>query len=220
MDTQPLSLDIFSDMVCPWCYIGKRRLETALAQCTDVAVRVRWLPFELNPDLPDEGIDRRTYVENKFGGLDRAAGVYERVRDAGRTVGLELAFDRIARQPNTRDAHRLVAWAQRTQGDAEPLVEALFRAYFVEGRFIGDREVLVAVVREAGFDGDAAQAVLAGDEERASVAAAKRRAYAAGITSVPFFIFGERFAVSGAQPADVLVEAIARASAVQAESAS
>ena len=145
--TEKLTIDVVSDVVCPWCYVGKRRLEAALAQlvaCEPVRPLVSWHPFQLNPDLPRTGIDRRTYLETKFGGPARATEVYDRVRAAGRTVNIPFAFDRIERQPNTLDAHRLVSWAQ-AQGDADPLVERLFRAYFLEGIYIGNREVLATL---------------------------------------------------------------------------
>ncbi len=153
-------IDVISDVVCPWCYIGQRRLAEALARlpAADAARRatIRWHPFQLNPDLPQAGVSRKTYLEDKFGGPERAAQIYARVAAAGATVGIPFAFDRIEIQPNTRDAHRLIAWAQ-AQGDASGLVERLFRAYFIEGRAIGDRDVLAAIAGEAGFDSAAAR---------------------------------------------------------------
>jgi predicted DsbA family dithiol-disulfide isomerase len=150
-----LTIDVVSDVVCPWCYIGKHRLEAALRTLAgDVPAlipSVRWHPFQLNPDLPAEGIDRRAYLEMKFGGPARAAQVYERVREAGRESGLALNFDRIERQPNTLDAHRLIAWAQQRDAErASALVESLFHAYFVAGRFVGEREELARIAGEAG----------------------------------------------------------------------
>jgi predicted DsbA family dithiol-disulfide isomerase len=197
--------------VCPWCYIGKRKLERALdelrAREPALDVAVRWHPFELNPDLPAEGIARRDYLEAKFS-ADRAAEIYERVRAVGESVGIGFEFDRIVRQPNTRDAHRLVAWAQRA-GDADALVEALFHAYFVEGRLLTDRGELAAIAAGAGLDREAAQALLASEAFRAEVEAQYREAQAAGIGAVPFFIFNGRTAVSGAHDPPTLLEAIA-----------
>jgi predicted DsbA family dithiol-disulfide isomerase len=211
----PLTIDVVSDIVCPWCFIGKRRLEAALAMVAAEEavgeVSVRWHPFELNPDVPPAGLDRREYVEAKFGGPQRAAQIYERVRFAGDTVGIPFAFDRIARQPNTRDAHRLVAWA-RGSGAAELLVERLFAAYFLEGRNPGDRDVLAKIAGEAGHDADAARAMLASGEGRDAVEASERRAQEIGIGGVPFFIFNGRLAVSGAQDARVLADAIVESS--------
>ena len=209
-----LSIDIVSDVVCPWCYIGKRRLEAALALLRDdepdVRPAMRWHPFELNPDLPHEGIDRRSYLERKFGSVERTRGIYERVRAAGLAAGIAFALDSIVRQPNTRDAHRLIDWAQR-QGDADALVEQLFRGFFLEGRSIGDCDELVAMAGEAGLDATAARALLASDDGVARVAAMERRALAMGVEGVPFFIFDGRIAVSGAQEPDVLRDAIVEA---------
>ena len=212
----PLFVDVVSDVVCPWCYIGKRKLETALARLradeAGLAPTVRWHPFELNPDLPAEGVPRAEYLEKKFGGKARAAEIYARVRAVGAEVGIAFDFDRITRQPNTRDAHRLIAWAQQ-RGDAGALVERLFRAYFIEGRWIGERNELAALAADSGLPGDEAQAMLASDAYRAEVEAEYREAQEAGITGVPFFIFNGRTAVSGAHDPDVLLEAIAAARA-------
>ncbi len=206
-----LSIDVVSDVVCPWCFIGKRRLEIALSQLEShrgpPRPDVTWQPFELNPDLPREGIDRRAYLGAKFGSRERAAQIYERVRAAGASVGIEFAFDRISRQPNTLDAHRLIAWAW-ARGDAEPLVERLFRAYFLEGRSIGAQDVLADIAAEAGLDRAAARAMLSSGEGEAAVRAAIRRFVDLGVGGVPFFIFGNKVAVSGAQEPQVLLEAI------------
>jgi len=211
-----LNIEIISDVVCPWCYIGKRKLETALARLRvdepGLLPTVRWHPFELNPDLPVEGMPRALYLENKFGGKARAAEIYARVRAAGGEVGIAFAFDRIGQQPNTRDAHRLLAWAQQ-RGDAGALVERLFRAYFIEGRRIGERDVLAALAADSGLPREQAQAMLAADAYRAEVEAEHREAQEAGITGVPFFIFNGRTAVSGAHDPDALLEAIAAARA-------
>lgn len=215
----PLTIDVISDVVCPWCFIGMRRLETALgmvaAAHTLGGVAVRWHPFELNPDLPPAGIDRRAYFEAKFGGRERAAQIYERVRVAGETAGITFAFDRIARQPNTRDAHRLVVWAQHLS-DAAPLVERLFVAYFIEGRDLGDRAVLAAIAAEAGLDALAARAMLDSNEGADMVLASERRAAENGIGGVPFYIFNRSLAVSGAQEPRVLADAIAEAVRISA----
>jgi len=214
----PLTIDVVSDVVCPWCYIGKRRLEAALATLRaaepDLPVTVRWHPFELNPDLPAEGADRRAYLDAKFGGPERAREIYARVRAAGETVAIPFDFDAIERQPNTLEAHRLIAWAQsRPEGDADALVEKLFRAYFVDGRYVGDRDELVRIAGDAGFDPDDARAFLASDALRAEVAGAEQRAREMGISGVPFFIFDGKTAVSGAHEPPTLLEAIAQARA-------
>lgn len=212
----PFTIDVVSDVVCPWCYIGKRRLEAALATLRaaepDLPIAVRWHPFELNPDLPPEGTDRRAYLDAKFGGPERAKEIYARVRAAGETVAIPFDFDAIERQPNTLEAHRLIAWAQtRPEGDADALVERLFRAYFIEGRYVGDRDELVRTAVEARFDPDDARAFLASDALRAEVADAEQHARQMGISGVPFFIFNGKTAVSGAHEPATLLEAIAQA---------
>ena len=205
------NVDIVSDVVCPWCYIGKRHLEAALAGLPELGeVAVRWHPFELNPDLPAEGIDRGVYLQAKFGGPQRAAQVYERVREAGRRADIAFAFDSISRQPNTRDAHRLVAWAQAS-GDAQDLVERLFRAYFIEGRFVGDRDVLAGLAAASGLDAKAARAWLDAGMGAKEVGEAEERVRQLGITGVPFFIFAGRVGLSGAQPPEAIVAAIRQA---------
>jgi predicted DsbA family dithiol-disulfide isomerase len=216
MDTDPLpvrTVDVVSDVVCPWCYIGKRQLEQAIARLPEAErPSVRWHPFQLNPDLPRDGIDRRAYLEAKFGGAGRAAQIYERVRQAGRGAGLELAIDRIERQPNTLDAHRLIAWAQADdRPDADGLVEALFRAYFVEGRPVGERGELARIAGEAGYDADAARAMLDSDAGVAEVEQMDRQAREIGIGGVPFFVFDRRVGVSGAAGVDALLDAMAQA---------
>ena len=206
-----LTIDVISDVVCPWCFIGRRRLGAALQMLAqrerDIRPLVSWHPFQLNPELPREGIDRRAYLEAKFGGPQRAARIYERVRAAGKTVGIDFAFERILRQPNTLDAHRLISWAQ-ARGDAEDVVERLFRAYFLEGRFVGDREVLAAIAGEAGLSTEAAHAYLAAGEGAAAITAMDERVRELGVTGVPYFIFAGRVAASGAQEPSVLVDAM------------
>ncbi|MBK7331260.1 MAG: DsbA family oxidoreductase [Betaproteobacteria bacterium] len=220
METEPTLpiVDVVSDVVCPWCYIGKRHLDAALATLAEAGQplpTVRWHPYELNPDLPAEGVDRRDYLERKFGGAARAAQIYDRVRRAGTQAGIAFDFERIALQPNTRDAHRLIAWVQ-TRGDATALVERLFRAYFIEGAFVGSHEVLAGLASDAGEDRDAALDFLASEMGRGEVAEAEVRASQLGITGVPFFIVDGRYGLSGAQPAEAIVEALRRARVPQA----
>jgi predicted DsbA family dithiol-disulfide isomerase len=209
-----LMVDVVSDVVCPWCFIGKRKLERALAQFKaahpSADVQVRWHPFELNPDLPAEGIPRSTYLARKFGGEARAGDIYARVEQAGEAVGIAFAFDRIATQPNTRDGHRLVAWAQQ-QGDADAVVERLFSAFFLEGRHVGDPAELARVAAQSGLSEDAARAMLASDALRDVVSAESREAIDAGIHGVPCFIFNGRVAVSGAQDPEAILQAIGAA---------
>jgi predicted DsbA family dithiol-disulfide isomerase len=214
--TEDFQIDVISDVVCPWCYIGQRRLAAAISRLPedDAARRaaVRWHPFQLNPDLPQAGISRKRYLEDKFGGSDRAAQIYARVSAAGASVGIAFAFDRIEIQPNTRDAHRLVAWAQ-SHGDASDLVERLFHAYFVDGRALGDHAVLAAIAGEAGLPSDEARRLLDSGEGMDAIALMDQRAREIGVQGVPFFIFNQRIAVSGAQEPDTLLDAIAQARA-------
>jgi predicted DsbA family dithiol-disulfide isomerase len=208
-----LHVDVVSDVVCPWCYIGKKRLEGALAR-RGGAAEVRWHPFQLNPDLPRAGADRRQYLEAKFGGKEAAAEIYARVEAAGRDAGIFFEFERIARQPNTLDAHRLIAWAQaRHPTLASDLVERLFRAYFTQGVDLGNRDELARLAGEAGCDAFAAKALLMSDDGRADVAAADRHARSLGVTGVPLFIFNQRTAVSGAQAPETLLAAIRQSEA-------
>ena len=212
--TSEVVVDLVSDIVCPWCYIGKRKLETALAELakreTVVTVAVRWHPFQLNPDIPSDGIPRPKYLESKFGGKARASEIYARVKAVGAQVGIAFDFDRIERQPNTLDAHRLIAWTQKRSDTAmrDELVERMFRAYFVEGRYVGARDELARIAGEAGFDFGETAAMLASDEERGEVLAQDREAREVGIGGVPFFIFNGRTAVSGAHDPETLLQAV------------
>jgi predicted DsbA family dithiol-disulfide isomerase len=209
-----LAVDVISDVVCPWCYIGKRKLEAALGDLKvrepELDVAVRWHPFQLNPDMPEGGMPRASYLAAKFGGGARAAEIYSRVRAVGIEVGIPFAFERIAMQPNTLQAHRLIAWAQARGGldAASVLVERLFHAYFIDGAFLGDRDELVRVAGMAGFDQAEARAMLASDEGSDTVEAEDREARSVGIQGVPFFIFNGRIAVSGAHDPPTLLDAI------------
>ena len=209
-----LKIDVVSDIVCPWCFIGKRKLEAALAELDKsepaLDVEVRWHPFQLNPDLPADGISRASYVEQKFGGTARAAQIDARVTGAGEAVGIAFRFDRIERQPNTLDGHRLVAWAQR-QRDATPLVEQLFSAFFLEGRRVDDRGELARVAAESGWSQQEALAMLESRAMHEEIESESREARDVGIQGVPFFIFNGSIAVSGAQDPARLLEAVAAA---------
>jgi predicted DsbA family dithiol-disulfide isomerase len=203
----PVRIEIVSDVVCPWCFIGKRRLEQALAR-TPHATEVAWLPFQLNPDLPEAGVDRAEYVQRKFGAAARE--VYGRVTAAGAGVGIPFAFDRIARQPNTLAAHQLIALA--APGPAQDrLVEALFTAYFLQGVDLTARDNLLDLAQSAGLDRAAAQACLDDAGARRAVEQETWRSRALGVEGVPFFIFDRRLAVSGAHAPEVLLGAIEQA---------
>ena len=208
----PLTIDIVSDLVCPWCFIGKRHLEAALASMGDAAppVQIRWHPFQLNPDLPLEGVTRKSYIETKFGGPQRAAEIYARVKQAGAATGLDLQFDRILQQPNTLAGHALVALAQE-EGKGDAVVEALFKAYFEEGVFIGDAKTLTEIGAAHGIARAKIEAVLSDPQTLQNVAAQDASVRAQGISSVPFFVIGQQFNLSGAQPKEAIRQAIERA---------
>jgi predicted DsbA family dithiol-disulfide isomerase len=193
-----MRIDIISDVICPWCFIGKRRLERALTLRPEVSSEITWRPFQLNPDMPEEGMDRRAYLAAKFGGEAHADRLYTNVSEAGATVDIPFAFDRIRRTPNTRDAHRLIRYAA-AEGRADPMVEALFQAYFIDGRDIGSRATLAEIAGEVGLDRGAAAVWLDSPADRAEVLAEDRGARRLGINAVPCFIFERHYAVSGAQ---------------------
>tara|TARA_R110001599_G_scaffold51113_6_gene143712 strand:+ start:34 stop:699 length:666 start_codon:yes stop_codon:yes gene_type:complete len=216
----PWTIDVVSDVVCPWCYIGKRKLEAALEQARLAGLgepEVRWHPFQLNPDMPPEGISRKQYLEDKFGGPQRAAEIYARVKAAGKAAGLELDIDGITLQPNTLAAHALLAFAQQHGASVgSDVKERLLKAYFVENRFIGSPDELVAIAGEAGLDADAARAFISDPQQLQQVADADMRARQMGIGGVPFFIFNQKVAVSGAQDPAQLLEAMQQSLAAQA----
>lgn len=198
-------VDVIVDTVCPWCYVGKVRFEKALAMRPDRVVEIGWRPFQLNPGMPRQGKDRRAYLKEKFGGVDRARRRYNVIGDAGRQGGIDFRFDRIERTPNSVDSHRLIAYAQR-DGRQDAMVDALFRAYFIEGRDIGEIEVLAGIAAENGLDGAAALAYLAGDEGRATVIAEDEMARGLGVNGVPCYIVDRKYAVSGAQSPEVFLQ--------------
>lgn len=196
-----VTLDILSDPICPWCYIGKAQLDRALATRPGHPFAVQWHPFQLNPDMPPEGMDRQAYLEAKFGGRQGAVQAYLPVAEHAEAAGLSIAFDRIGRTPNTLDAHRLIHWAG-IEGRQTAVVSALFRAYFNEGRDIGDRETLAAIAGEAGLDAAMTAQLLSTDADTDDVRARDAHARERGVTGVPTFIVGQRHVVRGAQPAD------------------
>ena len=214
MNSPTLTIDVVSDLVCPWCYIGKRKLEAALALPEAAALPngvIRWHPFQLNPELPAQGMARQQYLEDKFGGPQRAAEIYERVRAAGRAVGLTLNIDGITLQPNTLAAHALIAFAQEGDADGDDITERLFKAYFVENRFIGSIDVLAEIAEEAGLSGTAARDFVTDPQQLAAVAQADAHVRSLGISGVPFFIFNRQLTVSGAQDPVTLLGAMQQA---------
>ena len=208
-----LTIDIVSDVVCPWCYIGKRKLEAALALPGAAGlpkVEIRWHPFQLNPDMAPEGISRKQYLEDKFGGPERAAEIYTRVRAAGKGAGLDLNIDGISLQPNTLAAHALIAFGQQ-HGAGSAVKEGVLKAYFVQNRFIGNVDVLGEIAAEAGLDAASARAWVSDPAQLQAVADADAQARSMGISGVPFFIFNQKLAVSGAQDPATLLDAMQQA---------
>jgi predicted DsbA family dithiol-disulfide isomerase len=206
----PLTIDVLSDVVCPWCLIGKRRLELALAKYARLyperpAPLVRWHPFQLNPDMPEGGMSRADYVRQKFG--DRADTVYDRVKSVGRTLDIAFAIDTIARQPNTAAAHSLINLAEVGE-QQQRLVEALFRAYFLEGVDLTQRGELERLAQGAGLSAQAVQSCLDSEEARHQVRASDVRARQMGVQGVPFFIFNNQVGVSGAHEPETLLQAM------------
>ncbi|KAA2233983.1 DsbA family oxidoreductase [Salinarimonas soli] len=202
-----LAIAVFSDVICPWCYLGKRRLESALDRLgLRETTTVTWLPYELNPAMPPEGMERMAYREAKFG-LAKAVQLDAQMTALGEAEGVAFAFGRQTRTPSTRRAHKLIAHATRL-GNADPVVEALFHAYFEEARDIGDPAVLREIAAGAGLDRDAAMAAMEDDLLDRQVAELEAEAGESGISGVPFFIIDGQWAVSGAQPPEQWVEAL------------
>lgn len=191
-------VEIFSDTVCPWCYLGKRRFEQALTRRPDLEVDVRWLPFELNPAMPEGGLPREEYLASKFGGPEVLMQAQQRLAELGRADGIEYRFDMIRLSPNTRAAHALSRIAAEA-GRQDAVQEALFRAYFEQGQDVGDVEVLVGIAAASGLDAAAVRGRLASRRDWPEVAGIEREAGAAGVSGVPFFVFDRKYAVSGAQ---------------------
>jgi predicted DsbA family dithiol-disulfide isomerase len=200
--SKPLTVEVVSDVICPWCYIGKRRMEKALALLDgEVAAQIRWLPFQLNPDMPRQGVPRAEYRKAKFGSIERGRELDARVAAEGKGEGIAFAFDRMQRTPNTVAAHKLIELAQK-QGLAGPVVDALFRAYFEDAEDIGDAAVLERIARASGVPG------WPGEADEKEVAALEESLRGLGISAVPTFIFDRKAGVSGAHPPEALAEAM------------
>jgi predicted DsbA family dithiol-disulfide isomerase len=214
MNTTPLTIEIASDIVCPWCYIGKRRIEAALALFANAhpeqaAPQVSWLPFQLNPDMPEGGMSRSDYLQRKFGSSD-GGGIYERVRSEGVKEGLAFDFDAIARQPNTLKAHALVA-AALASGVQAQVKEDLMKAYFCEGADLTQDAQLVQIASAAGLPPQAAQAALQDTASLEEIAAQEEELRRIGVSGVPFFIINRQYGVSGAQSPEALLAAMEQA---------
>ena len=210
-EASPLTIDIVSDVVCPWCYLGKANLEKALAEYPEPVI-VRWHPFQLDPTIPLEGLDRKAYMAKKFPDPSYIKNAHERLQSFGQAIGLKFNFEAIEKSPNTLNAHRLIQWADAPE-QQDKIVTALFKAYFEQGRDIGDIELLADFATEAGFDRNDIAAKLAGHEDIDAVQAEIEEAQRIGVTGVPFFIFNRKLAASGAQPPEQLLAAMRQAQA-------
>lgn len=197
-----IRLDIFIDPVCPWCHVGKANLDRALADHPGHPFTILWHPFQLNPDMPEGGVDKRAYLEDKFGGKGRVDAVHEKLRETARKAGVEMDPDRPKRIPNTLDAHRLIHWAG-VEGRQTEVVNALFHAYWDEGRDIGDPQVLADIGAAEGMDRDALLRLLASDADAGDLRARDEDARRKGVTAVPTFLIAQKYVVSGAQPPEL-----------------
>ena len=197
-----VKLDILSDPICPWCFIGKANLDRALEQRPDHPFVIEWHPFQLNPDMPAEGMDRRAYLEAKFGGKEGAVKAYAPVVEHAKQAGLNINFEAMQRTPNTLNAHRLIHWAG-IEGRQTAIVSSLFRAYFTEGRDIGDRDTLADIADSCGMDASVVLRLLATDEDSQLIRDKDTNAREIGVNSVPTFIVASQHAVPGAQPTEL-----------------
>jgi predicted DsbA family dithiol-disulfide isomerase len=202
-----VKLDILSDPICPWCWIGKAGLDAAMAEQPDHPFTIEWHPFQLNPDMPREGMDRRAYLEAKFGGREGAARAYAPVVERAAEAGLDLHLDRIATTPNTLDAHRLIHWAG-IEGRQTAAVSALFKAYFTDGRDIGDRDVLADIADAIEMDASVVRRLLASDADLDGIRQRDAHSREMGVTGVPTFIVAQQHAVPGAQSKEMWLKVI------------
>ncbi|AMY03592.1 DsbA family protein [Mesorhizobium ciceri] len=212
-----ITVDVVSDVVCPWCFIGQKRLDRAIAAVSDVDVHVRWRPFQLDPTIPPEGKDRREYMLAKFGSDERIREIHARIEPLGEAEDISFAFDAIKVAPNTLDAHRLIRWAGAA-GEAiqNRLVRRLFQLNFEEGANIGDHAVLVEAAREAGMDASVVASLLPTEADVEAVRTEIATASRMGISGVPCFLLEDKYAVMGAQDADTLADAIRQVAAAKA----
>jgi predicted DsbA family dithiol-disulfide isomerase len=214
-----ITIDVVSDVVCPWCYLGKARLELAIAEVQDeVGVDINWRPYRLNPDYPPEGVDQKKSLEEKLGGAERVAQAHKMLTDFGKEVGIAFNFEAIKIGPNTLDAHRLIHWAMIEDRDkADKVVNGLFKANFEEGRNVGDHAVLLDVAEKAGLDRAVTASLLSSDADKDLVVEEIESAQKMGVNGVPFFIFDQQYAVSGAQTPDVIAGALRDIAKAKAE---
>ena len=213
--SEPVKLDIMSDPICPWCYIGKAYLDRALAAAPDHPFVIEWHPFQLNPDMPSDGMDRRAYLEGKFGGQEAAVKAYMPVVENAEKAGLKIDFEGMKRTPNTLNAHRLIHWAG-IEGRQTAAISALFKAYFVECRDIGDTEVLADIADSIEMDAAVVTRLLGTDSDTQDIRDRDAHSRSMGINSVPTFIVGGKHAVPGAQPPELWAKVIAEVTGVPA----
>ena len=212
---EQIVVDVVSDVVCPWCYLGKARLDRAIAEVSgEMLVTVYWRPYQLNPDLPPEGVDHKAHLAAKLGGAAAVSQAHERLTDLGKQDGIAFDFDAVKMSPNTLDAHRLLRWAA-AEGRQNEVVSALFRAYFEEGRNVGDRAVLRDIAAKNGLDAAVIDALFASDADKDSVGEEIGMARDMGVSGVPCFIIDSQYAVMGAQPVDVLANAFREIAAMK-----
>jgi predicted DsbA family dithiol-disulfide isomerase len=216
---QRITIDLVSDVVCPWCYIGKARLELAIAEVQDeVSIDINWRPYQLNPEYPPEGVDHQIELAKKLGGKDNMDRAHAQLTEMGKEIGIHFDFDAIKIGPNTLNAHRLIHWAGVESREIQNLVvSALFKANFEQGRNIGDNAVLIDIAKDAGLDGAVIERLLATDSDKDMVLSEIAAAKDMGVDGVPFFILDQKYAISGAQPNDVLANAFREIAAEKAE---
>lgn len=214
-----LTIDLVSDVVCPWCYLGKARLELAVAEVQDeVGIDINWRPYQLKPDIPAEGVDHHKYLAEKLGGEDAVKQAHERLTAFGKEVGINFDFSAIKIGPNTLDAHRLMHWAMMEGRELQDKVAtALFKANFEEGKNVGDHAVLLDIAEKSGLDTKVIENLLKSDADKDTVQAEIAAAKEMGVNGVPFFIIDQQYAVSGAQTPDVLANAFREIAAAKAE---
>jgi predicted DsbA family dithiol-disulfide isomerase len=217
MARQKITVDVVSDVVCPWCYVGQKRLERAIQAVPEIDVEVRWRPYQLDPSIPPQGKDRRRYMLDKFGSEERIQQIHERIEGLGKAEGIDFAFDKIKVAPNTLDAHRVIRWAGGAgNGIQNDLVRRLFALNFEQGQNIGDAAVLIDAARDAGMDESLVMTLLPTDADKVEVEEEIATAARMGITGVPCFLLEEKYAVMGAQEAGTLADAIRQVAAEKA----
>jgi len=219
-ERKKIQVDVISDVMCPWCYIGKKHLDAAIGLAEELDIEVRWRPFQLDSTLPKEGRDRQDYLNTKFGGKERANEIYGRIKQAGSELGIDFDFDAMKVSPNTMDAHRLIQWAGgQDTAMQDRVVTRLFESFFLEGGHIGKDETLIKIAKDAGMDEQLIASLLGGDDDTKRVADEIEHARNNGVSGVPCFVIDNKFVVTGAQPAATLAQAFRHAASEKSEAA-